>query len=504
MTLRTPNHTLTFPRRALIMGIVNLNDDSFSGDGTLDPSAALEIARQQIQNGADVIDLGAESARTNREAISVEEEVRRLRSFLAHWPALRDFTPPADSTQVHPPLLSINTWRPEVVAQILSPAVDLLNDMSALPDDQNARLCAQHGVPLLIMHSVGLPKVAHTHQKWDNLIPRMLDFFAQKIALAQAAGLTREQIILDPGLDFAKQKDDNLNLLRHLEAFHAFRCPILLPISRKTVIGEVLQRPNPLDRDPGTLALLSYGLSKGAHLFRVHNVRANFEALKVLSPFHQRSLKITLNLALSADAKISTTSLEPSPFTSKNDLQRLLQIRQQVDAILVGRGTLEADSMTLTCPDSPRPQPWRCIISHTGQFNSDHPVFHQPGGPIHLISPHPHPTPNLPATYHQTDLPGFLDFLKNHPAIKTLLCEGGGTLVKELFKLDLVDEINLTWAPHTLLGGHLAPTLTGLPGDFLPASRHYTLTHFEPTDQNEVFLTYHKRLLASPPPLSDS
>ena len=216
MILRTPTRTITFPRRPLLMGIVNINDDSFSGDGTLDISEALEKAATHIREGADIIDIGAESARTNRDAIPVEEEVRRLRSFLNHWQKLRDETGGADEEQVNPPLLSINTWRPEVVAQILGPEVDLLNDMSALPDDSNARLCAKHGVPILIMHSVGQPKVSHTHQRWENLLGSMTQFFAEKIALAQAAGLSRDQIVLDPGLDFAKQKDDNLLILLSL------------------------------------------------------------------------------------------------------------------------------------------------------------------------------------------------------------------------------------------------------------------------------------------------
>ncbi|MGB1889579.1 MAG: dihydropteroate synthase, partial [Akkermansiaceae bacterium] len=166
MILETPTRKISFPRRPLLMGIVNINDDSFSGDGTLDPKKALEQARKQIQEGADIIDIGAESARTNREAISVDEEVRRLRSFLDDWARIRDETKAIDDEQISPALLSVNTWRPEVVEQILGPEIDLLNDMSALPDDRNARLCAKHQVPLLIMHSVGQPKVSHTHQRW--------------------------------------------------------------------------------------------------------------------------------------------------------------------------------------------------------------------------------------------------------------------------------------------------------------------------------------------------
>lgn len=496
MILKLPGRNLKFPRRPLLMGIVNINDDSFSGDGTLDPAEALEMARDHIREGADVIDIGAESARTNREVISVEEEVRRLRSFLKHWPEVRDETKGADDEQLSPVLLSINTWRPEVVEQILGPDIDLLNDMSALPDDRNARLCAQHGVALLIMHSVGQPKIAHTHLRWDDLMGSMVDFFTGKIKIATDAGLTKEQIVLDPGLDFAKQKEDNLLVLRELEKIIALGCPVLLPISRKTVIGDVLNLPDPLDRDPGTLALLTHGMMKGAHLFRIHNVRACWEALRVVAPLIPKTLRVVINLAISADGKISTKGKPPAHFTSKKDFERLLEIRKQADAILVGRGTFEADQMTMTAEDH---HPWRCVISKSGNIDPKHPLFHSEGGPRHLIIAPEAEIADLPATIHRGSLADFLEELQEDPSISTLLCEGGGSLVKELFELDVVDEINLTWAPHTLFGGKGAPTLTGLPGDFLPASRHYQLSKMEKHQDDEVFLTYHKRPLDSSP-----
>lgn len=494
MKLRLQKRELTFPRRALLMGIVNINDDSFSGDGTLDPREAIEQARNHIREGADIIDIGAESARTNREAISVEEEVRRLRSFLDRWPELRDETEAADHDQVSPPLLSINTWRPGVVEQILGPEVDLLNDMSALPDDRNARLCAEHGVALLIMHSVGQPKISHTHQKWEDLMGSMVSFFEDKIEMALQAGLDRDQIILDPGLDFAKQKEDNLLVLRELEKIIALDCPVLLPISRKTVIGDVLDLPDPRDRDPGTMALLTHGLTKGAHIYRVHNVRECWETLRVVSPLVTPALRVIINLAITADGKISTTGKSPAHFTSKEDFNRLLEIRSQADAILVGRGTLEADQMTLTVEGR---KPWRCVISESGNFDAEHPFFHTEGGPRHLIvGPESEPG-DLPATIHRGSLSDFIDEIRCNPSIKTLLCEGGGSLIKELFELDVVDEINLTWAPHTLFGGKNAPTLTGLPGDFLPASRHYQLSQMLKNGDDEVFLTYHRSPLDS-------
>lgn len=124
-----------FPRRALVMGIVNVNDDSFAGDGTLDIPAALALAKRQAEAGADVIDVGAESARTNRGPIPVAEELRRLREFLRGWPAVVATARPRDGQQVWPPVMSVNTWRPDAVAAILDgrEGVELINDMERCP-----------------------------------------------------------------------------------------------------------------------------------------------------------------------------------------------------------------------------------------------------------------------------------------------------------------------------------------------------------------------------------
>ena len=291
MLLKARRHTLTFPRRPRSMGIVNVNDDSFCGDGTLDPLAALQQARQMAADGADVIDAGAESARTNRAAISVDEEVRRLAAFIkvyAEWSLVAATQPaPWDTLQVWPPLLSLNTWRPEVVDAVLPLGGDLLNDIGALPDDRNARLCARHGAALLIMHSVGLPKEKHTHVGYPDIMAELDRFFTAKLALCAAAGLPAEATVLDPGIDFAKQRDDNLTIYRDLRQLDKFGRLILLPVSRKTVIGEVMDLPDPLDRDAGTLACVARGMATGAHFFRVHHVRAAVEAVKVLWALEQ-------------------------------------------------------------------------------------------------------------------------------------------------------------------------------------------------------------------------
>ena len=216
MRLSARGLTLEWPRRPLIMGIVNLSADSFSGDGLPDVEAAVEKARGLVADGAEIIDIGAESARTNRGPISEEEEAAQLVRFIGRWDGGG--------------LLSINTWRPAVARAALSAGGHILNDIGALPTDENARICAETGAALLIMHSVGVPKVAHTHVGYDDVMARIESFFAEKIALAERAGVARDAIILDPGIDFAKQRADNLRIYREMDRLRRFERPILLPV----------------------------------------------------------------------------------------------------------------------------------------------------------------------------------------------------------------------------------------------------------------------------------
>ena len=272
MKLFARGRTLEWPRRPVVMGIVNLSVDSFSGDGVADVETALAKARELVAAGADIIDLGAESARTNRGPIREEEEATRLVQFIERW----------EFNFQNPPLLSINTWRPAVARAALAAGGHILNDIGALPTDENARICAGTGAALLIMHTVGEPKEPHTHIGYDDIMARLDEFFAEKFALAERAGVAREAIILDPGIDFAKQRPDNLRIYRELERLHHFGRPILLPVSRKTVIGEVLDLPNAAERDAGTVACIVQGMLRGAHIFRVHNVRAAVQAVRII------------------------------------------------------------------------------------------------------------------------------------------------------------------------------------------------------------------------------
>lgn len=287
MRLRLPERLIEFPRRPLVMGIVNVNDDSFSGDGTLDFEKAIALARSHVEAGADVIDVGAESARTNRAAVSVEEELRRFSGFIEQWEDVWTHLEARDEAQIWPPVLSANTWRPEVVEGVLRfSKIEIINDMGALPDDRNAKSCALHGAALLIMHSVGEPKVPHFSQQWVDVMGEMERFFEEKLKLAHAAGLPDDAVILDPGIDFAKQREDNLEVYRELKRLQRFEKTILVPVSRKTVIGEVLNLPNPGERDSGTISCISAAMHRGAQIFRVHNVEAAWQAVKALNAIH--------------------------------------------------------------------------------------------------------------------------------------------------------------------------------------------------------------------------
>ena len=277
MKLVARGRELRWPRRSVIMGIVNLSVDSFSGDGVGSCEEALDRARGMILEGAEVIDIGAESARTNRVAISEAEEIGHLTRFVDGWESMIEGVGMSER-----PWLSVNTWRPGVVREVLAVGGDILNDIGGLPTGENAESCARHGVALLIMHSVGEPKVAHTGVRYADVMGELRRFFVEKVAMAEGAGMRRDSLILDPGIDFAKQREDNLRIYRWLDELREFARPILLPVSRKTVIGEVLGLPVASERDAGTVACIVQGMLKGGAIFRVHNVRAAVQAVRMI------------------------------------------------------------------------------------------------------------------------------------------------------------------------------------------------------------------------------
>lgn len=202
---------------------------------------------------------------------------------------------------------------------------------------------------------------------------------------------------------------------------------------------------------------------------------------------------ISINLALSADGKISSVGLIPSGWTSREDHQRLLSLRQSADALIVGRGTLEADQMTLTKPGDGT-QPLRCVVSRSGRIDPNLPLFKREGGGIHvLVTDGGNPVFPTGVSVHHGSLRWFLDWLGDQAGVGHLHCEGGGELVRSLAELDAIDEMHLTIAGQTLFGGAAAATATGVPGDFLSPSLCFNLSHFEARpDIGECFLSYRR------------
>lgn len=198
---------------------------------------------------------------------------------------------------------------------------------------------------------------------------------------------------------------------------------------------------------------------------------------------------ISTNLAISADGKISSADRRPSGWTSAADHARLKSLRLGAQALMVGRGTWEADRMTMTSPESPL----RCVVSAAGNFDRSHPIFATPGGEIHLLVTGDGGVGQIQgAVIHHASLTAFLEILARDHGVKRLHCEGGGSLIRSLAELDAIDEFHLTWAGHTLFGGKSAPTPTGVPGAFLPASLKFELSAFEPTSEGECFLSYRR------------
>jgi riboflavin-specific deaminase-like protein len=208
--------------------------------------------------------------------------------------------------------------------------------------------------------------------------------------------------------------------------------------------------------------------------------------------------RISTNLAISADGKITSADRRPSGWTSKKDHQRLRELRQSADALLVGMGTLIADRMTLTCPGRATP-PLRCVISRGRAIDPEHPIFHRDGGPIHLMITGQKLPPIDPLlagklTVHHMSLEKFLDHLKTQLGVQDLHCEGGGELIRSLAEMDAIDELHATLAAHTIFTGATAPTVTGAINSFLPRSITFELKHFEPDSAlGECFLSYSRK-----------
>ncbi len=258
-TLRLPGRTLELePGRPLLMGIVNASPESFSDGGrTGDLDAQVELAHEMIDSGAHLIDVGGESGVTDRPPISPEEELDRVLPLVERLAA--------DGF-----LVSVDTWKPEVAHAVVEAGAAMINDVSGLLYPELADACASSGAALVVMHTRVRPK-EKTFPHYDDLVEDVLAFLRERIALAGEHGVAEEQIVVDPGPDFAKTPAQTVEVLRNLAALRELGRPILLAVSRKDFVGALTQR-RPRDRLAGTLAAIGEGVDAGATILRLHDV----------------------------------------------------------------------------------------------------------------------------------------------------------------------------------------------------------------------------------------
>lgn len=253
----------------ILMGIVNVTPDSFSDGGQfLGAEAAIRQARCLADEGADWIDIGGESTRPGAEPVPVEEELARVTPVLERL---------AGSISVP---ISIDTYKAEVAARALSLGARILNDVTGFRDERMVEVAAGSSATLIVMHMKGDPETMHDHARYDDLVGELIDYFGGRIDRLVRAGIRRERIVLDPGIGFAKRRSHNLAILQRLDELLVFGRPLLLGISRKRIVGEVTGQTES-GRLAGSLAAAVVGYGKGARIFRVHDVAATRDALRV-------------------------------------------------------------------------------------------------------------------------------------------------------------------------------------------------------------------------------
>lgn len=269
-TVKTPRGTLTYSRPA-IFAVVNASPDSFSDPSqTRDLKSRLTRLEEVIREGADVIDIGGQSAITGVPEIDPLEEIERVSPVLEQ--ARRSFRG----------AISIDTYKPDVARHVLANGADIINDVSGLAFPETAEAVASSGASYVLMHNRGRPKQRLTSSDlYTNVVDDVLQFFDEKLSLLQRLGLRENQIILDPGPDFSKTPRQTLDVLHHVDRITTLGFPVLLALSRKDFIGVVTNRP-PDERDGGTFGALSRMIDKSPNcLLRVHDVGRTKDFLDV-------------------------------------------------------------------------------------------------------------------------------------------------------------------------------------------------------------------------------
>jgi dihydropteroate synthase len=256
-------------QRTLVMGVLNVTPDSFSDGGRfLEPAAARAHAEQMVAEGADLLDIGGESTRpstfTSLTSLPPEEELRRIlpviEAIAAQFPALP---------------LSVDTYKAAVAREAVAAGAAMVNDISALRADPDMTpTVAGLGVPVCLMHLLGLPMALPPHPHYEDVVAEVREHLRERAAAAQAADILPEDIVLDPGIGFGKTAAHNLELLRRLRELMDLGYPLLVGTSRKSTIGAVLGGLPPEERLEGTAATIAISIANGAAIVRVHDVKA--------------------------------------------------------------------------------------------------------------------------------------------------------------------------------------------------------------------------------------
>ena len=257
--------------RTLVMGILNVTPDSFSEDGRFfDPEEAVRHAAQMVSEGADVVDVGGESTRPGSDPVPDDEEIRRVLPVIERI------------VQQNPDLpISIDTRKAEVADRALAAGASVVNDVSAGGDPGMLDIVRKHEAAIVLMHMKGEPKTMQEAPEYEDVVGEVHEFLRERIEAAEFAGIDAERIAIDPGIGFGKNLEDNLELMRRIDAFPDLGRPVLVGPSRKRFIGTLLDAPED-ERIEGTIGAVAWLVSRGAHIVRVHDVREVVRAVRVI------------------------------------------------------------------------------------------------------------------------------------------------------------------------------------------------------------------------------
>jgi dihydropteroate synthase len=265
LTIR--NKTFEWGKRTYLMGVLNVTPDSFSDGGDFNTiESALAQADSMVKSGVDIIDIGGQSTRPGAAEISLEAEIDRV------IPVVQMLRQKADIFSSVP--ISVDTTRAQVAKAAIEAGADIVNDISgATFDSEMLSTVAQLQVPIILMHIRGTPQTMQKLTDYQDLIGEIRDFLESRIVAAVAAGIDKSQIIIDPGIGFAKTYNQNLEILRQLPKFRGLDCPILVGVSRKSFIGHILNQPQAKQRIWGTAAACTSAIANSADILRIHDVR---------------------------------------------------------------------------------------------------------------------------------------------------------------------------------------------------------------------------------------